>query len=284
MKDFYKILLNILKENKCAMVVSVISQTGSTPRGSGAKMAVKANGEIYGTIGGGTLEYDAINVAKEIIAAKKSFIKDYKLSSEEVAELGMVCGGDMKVMFRYFEFERETEELLNGIINLKKPGWLITEITDGKALSRLSFKGDDDFSEYQLNYCVITEIDDKEVITEPVDKVLKAYIFGGGHIGLEVAWILNRLNFSVTVIDDRVEFADYKRFFMADNVVVGNYDDNTMYDSLLIDQDSYIVILTRGHLHDRVVLENVLKTDAKYIGMIGSIAKRDSIFFNLLNA
>ncbi len=55
-----------------------------------------------------------------------------------------------------------------------------------------------------------------------------------------------------------------------------------VFEKLEIDSHSYIVILTRGHLHDQSVLEQTLKTRPAYIGMIGSRTKRDKIYHNLM--
>jgi xanthine dehydrogenase accessory factor len=85
----------------------------------------------------------------------------------------------------------------------------------------------------------------------------------------------------VTVLDDRAEFANFERFPEADTVrVLDDFEDGV--DGLGIDADTYAVIVTRGHLYDRVVLGQVLKTEAAYIGMIGSRRKIDSIYRTLL--
>ncbi|MDX2447004.1 MAG: XdhC family protein, partial [Desulfobacterales bacterium] len=87
-------------------------------------------------------------------------------------------------------------------------------------------------------------------------------------------------DFLTVVVDDREEFANPERFPDSKTVhVVKKFD--TAFDSLSIDESSYIVILTRGHLHDETVLEAALKTDAAYIGMIGSRTKRNQIYTNL---
>ena len=87
--------------------------------------------------------------------------------------------------------------------------------------------------------------------------------------------------FDVVVIDDRSEFADPVRFpeAVAVNTIAG-FD--RAFENLTVTADTYIIIVTRGHLHDRGVLEQALKTPAAYIGMIGSRRKRDAIYDRLL--
>ena len=94
-------LLNKINHN-CAMV-TVIEKAGSAPRGEGSKMLVFDNGKVLGTIGGGTLEYVAINKAIEIAKNGGFFVKEYSLENNKASELGMACGGSVKVMIEGIE-------------------------------------------------------------------------------------------------------------------------------------------------------------------------------------
>ena len=107
------------------------------------------------------------------------------------------------------------------------------------------------------------------------------FIFGAGHVAKQVAAISKMVGFTTVVLDDRNEFANTERFPTADQVLVLDRFD-TLLQRLHMDTHSYIVIVTRGHRHDQTVLSQALKTDARYIGMIGSRKKRDTIYRNLL--
>lgn len=104
-----------------------------------------------------------------------------------------------------------------------------------------------------------------------------AFVFGAGHCGQKLLPLLSSLGFYCVIVDDRDEFANAARFPSADRIVVpASFED--VVPKLPIDDDSYVVILTRGHVWDRIVLGQALKTDAAYIGMIGSTQKIASIF------
>jgi len=90
------------------------------------------------------------------------------------------------------------------------------------------------------------------------------------------------LGFRTTVLDDREEFASRERFPSPVEVVVLE-DFSDCLSKCPIDEESYLVIVTRGHLHDKAVLSQALRTRAGYIGMIGSKRKRDSIYRALLD-
>ena len=109
-----------------------------------------------------------------------------------------------------------------------------------------------------------------------------AYIFGAGHCGEKLAHILSTVSFGTVIIDDRAEFANPERFPDADEILVPVSMDDPFAD-IVMGADSYIVIVTRGHIHDEIVLRGALRTDAGYIGMIGSRKKREEIYRRILS-
>jgi xanthine dehydrogenase accessory factor len=119
------------------------------------------------------------------------------------------------------------------------------------------------------------------VVVDPGKIVPTLYIFGAGHVAQPTAHLAAMVGFGVVVLDDRPEFADIARFPDATAVrTLSSFD--TAFDDLVVTNNTYIVIVTRGHLNDREVLAQALKTPAAYIGMIGSQRKRDAIYDSLL--
>ena len=88
------------------------------------------------------------------------------------------------------------------------------------------------------------------------------------------------MDFHVTVIDDREQFANRERFPGSDVILVTPFEES--FDKIAIDAFSYIIIVTRGHVNDQLVLSLSLKTNAGYIGMIGSRRKREGVYQNLV--
>ena len=119
-----------------------------------------------------------------------------------------------------------------------------------------------------------------EVFIEPILTPPTLYLFGGGHISLPLAKVGKLLGFKIVVIDDRAEFANADRFPETDIVLTGDFSKS--FPKLKMDKSSYIVIVTRGHQHDELVLEWAVGTSAKYVGMIGSKTKVKTIFSHLL--
>jgi xanthine dehydrogenase accessory factor len=119
------------------------------------------------------------------------------------------------------------------------------------------------------------------VYGERIRSLGTTYVFGLGHVGACVCHLARYADFRVVGIDDRSEFADPEKLIDADQVIDGPFED--AWGRIGVDNDSYIVIVTRGHAHDRMVLARALKTEALYIGMIGSRRKNRIIFEDLVS-
>jgi xanthine dehydrogenase accessory factor len=96
-------------------------------------------------------------------------------------------------------------------------------------------------------------------------------LFGAGHVSSHIARYARFVHFRVVVCDDRPEYANHERFPDADEIVVEDF--GRAFDRMQIDAYSYLVIVTRGHKYDGIVLEQAVRTGARYIGMIGSRRK-----------
>lgn len=112
---------------------------------------------------------------------------------------------------------------------------------------------------------------------DPVGNRGTALIFGAGHVGRSLVPVLSSVEFRTVILDDRQEFASRERFGSVDEIVhLDSFEE--AFKGVTIDERSYIIIVTRGHLHDRTVLRQALRTKAAYIGVIGSRTKRDLTF------
>lgn len=105
-------------------------------------------------------------------------------------------------------------------------------------------------------------------------------IVGGGHVGYNIYKIANTLDFYKIIVDDRVEFANKERFESADEVYAGNIDD--ILNDINIDENTYVIIATRGYEKDLEALRKIIKKNPSYIGMIGSKKKWNTLKEELL--
>ena len=119
-----------------------------------------------------------------------------------------------------------------------------------------------------------------EVFVEPILLQPVAYLFGGGHVSMAVARAAHAAGFGIAVVDDREAFANKERFPMAQEVFT-SYE--SAFERIRPNAMSYLVIVTRGHKEDLRVLVWAVRTDARYVGMIGSKRKVLSVYKALEN-
>jgi xanthine dehydrogenase accessory factor len=121
----------------------------------------------------------------------------------------------------------------------------------------------------------------EDLFIHPIRPPDTLYIFGAGHISAALAPLAKQVGFEVIIIDDRPDFASRQRFPAADDVMALPFSE--AFQHIDITATTYLVIVTRGHAHDRDVLHLAINQPCAYIGMIGSRKKRDAIYQWLTN-
>jgi xanthine dehydrogenase accessory factor len=173
-------------------------------------MLVRDDGSIVGTIGGGCVEADVWQAAREVMESEKPRTLTFNLNQDPKYDTGLVCGGTL------------------------------------------------------------------DIFIEPILPPALLYIFGAGHVSVNLYSVARNAGFDVCVVDDRAAYANRERFANANEVIAEDFDQ--VMARLAPSESSYIVIVTRGHRDDMRVLRWAVQTRAKYIGMIGSKRKTITIF------
>lgn len=273
--DLVRSALGFLEQGEDFAVATIIHSSGSSPRHGGASMLVRADGSIVGTVGGGALEAHAIREALDVLRTRAPRVVDYELTPQDSAGLGMICGGQGAVLIEpVTSSDLQARDLWQTLARLHGEGgkgWLVTTVTgsagQGWAVER-SLAGSRDAVPAPTPNRTAGPL----IHVHPIGMDGTAYVFGAGHCGEKLIPVLDIAGFRTVIIDDRADFASRRRFPAADQVVVLESLERGV-DGLGIDTDSYVVIVTRGHLFDQAVLAQVLRTGACYIGMIGSRKK-----------
>ncbi|MFI3312558.1 MAG: XdhC/CoxI family protein [Eubacteriales bacterium] len=290
MKRIFSEILMAFMNKEDVVLCSIIASSGSTPRGAGAKMAVLSTGKTVGTIGGGAVEFQATETAKEVLRTGESQTKGFILKRNEVADIGMICGGDVTVYFQYFDGKNtENMRLISDIRNLyhkKVNSWLVTSIGEGFVwdmgvyVKGQGFIGGGSLVESEvLPLCQGKAVLTKNLYVEPLTSGSAVYVFGGGHVSQELVPVISHLDFRTIVYENRPEFANKRLFPGAFDVIWGSFTD--IVDNCDITEEDYIIIMTRGHSDDYDVLGQALRTQANYIGVIGSRKKVAATFARL---
>lgn len=279
----------VLRAGDKIALITVISTAGSTPGKVGYKMLVCAdNPETTGTVGGGLVEADIIREARSMLPAAGSRVVRVDIGVTPDDERG-ICGGTIEFLLESFDVASvELFEEIAGAIGSGAAGEVISFIKQAGPPGKIFLKNFDESvtANSGLTPEVVAAVKDMttgkqeativsvggiKIFIETVARRPEVIIFGAGHLSFYIARFAKLVNFTVKVCDDREEFAKKERFPDAKEVIVANFE--KIFEQVMVDGNSYLVIVTRGHKYDEEVLEKALKTEAKYIGMIGSRRK-----------
>ncbi|MBR2996673.1 MAG: XdhC family protein [Lachnospiraceae bacterium] len=272
MKNLFTRILYALEEEEDLVLAVIIADQGSSPRGKGSAMLVARTGQLMGTIGGGAVEKRSELRAMELIGLKQSEVHAYQLHQNKVEDIGMVCGGDVDVLFQFIDAHDGAWKELAGEV-LRR----IDEKEAGALVFRRDFKVPElvDFTKMcpsdQAAVC-----DDPGVLyIMPLPVMERAVIFGAGHCARALAPILESVGFRTVIYDNREEMVSQERFPGAEERICSDFA--RISDSLQIREDDYVVIMTSGHAHDCTVEEQILRLQTAYVGVIGSRRKTEAV-------
>jgi xanthine dehydrogenase accessory factor len=212
--DIYEEIVRLRQEGRRGAIATIVNVRGSIPSFEAAKMLVRDDGSILGTVGGGCVEAEVWQAAREVMESEKPRTITFNLNQDPKYDTGLVCGGTL------------------------------------------------------------------DIFIEPVLPPASLYIFGAGHVALNLYRTAKNAGFDVNVIDDRESYANRERFPEAKEVIAEDFD--RAMARISPNETSYIVIVTRGHHDDMRVLRWAVQTQARYIGMIGSKRKTITIFRELV--
>jgi len=287
---------DLLASGHCVALATVTETVGSTPGKVGYKMLiVDGTSAPIGTVGGGAVESDTVRMARGMLGRRACRVVRYNLDTTRKADMG-ICGGQVELLIESFDasdapfFKAVSDAVQQGrdaaIISImeSETGPQKALIADGKVLAATGTGGRlvaMDTPGLRADKTAKMVADACRLFVESLGVRPHLVIFGAGHLGAFLAHYAAGLGFRVTVVDDRPQYANAERLPDADRIVVSEFDNAVQAASL--DGDGYAVVVTRGHTHDEIVLEQCLAIGPKYVGMIGSTRKTAAILVNLRN-
>jgi xanthine dehydrogenase accessory factor len=257
-------------------VATVVRTHGSTPQVAGAKLVLDDEGHFVGTLGGGCVEADAIESAKGILARGGRSVQAYELTEDLAWNSGLVCGGTMWILAERgddalsIDGRDVLDDLVRAAEGASQPLAVRTSIRRNGKRSEFAARSIEPVDGAPTPR-VVRVADNEEMLIDVVAGKPHIIIAGGGHVSLAITRQAQLLDFSVTVLEDRPEFAGKERF---PGATVIEADVAATIASLTYGWHSFLVIATRGHKMDAECVLAALKSDAKYIGLLGSRRKK----------
>jgi xanthine dehydrogenase accessory factor len=290
--EIHEQLIQFIDNHRSFALVTILQADGSTPQKVGVKAIIDHTGKIYGTLGGGAVEADAQRRTIEVCKAEHPIVFDFHLEGADAEATEPICGGTMRLLIDPTIAKNRTAYAHTAeALRKRQMSVLITTISadtqpqvSARWFSQADLPPEADFPPTEsIHSCLkheepqlFTEDSQqsethKQALVEPIIPKPRLLIAGGGHIGQALAHQAVALGFDVTVMDDRPEFTNKVLFPQPVTTQCG--DIPKLLTDFSIADDTYIVIVTRGHRNDAEVLATCIHSAAVYIGMIGSRRK-----------
>lgn len=278
-------LQSCLENGQDCVLVSIVRDGGSAPRGAGAQMLAGAAGRLCGSIGGGQVEHLALQHSALLLSERRCDRKDYVFRRTD-GNTDMICGGDVTVLFTFVPGGspawREVTGAALARMEARLPALLLIP-SDGSSPS-LQTRDGSLLGGVPLSYGGMTNRADWDgrTFALPLEIPDRAVLFGGGHIALALSPLLQSLGFRVTVFDDRPEFVAQTRFPGAQALICGDYA--RVSDFIDIREEDYVLVMTNGHAGDTVLQKQLLRGRLAYVGVVGSRRKKAAVEQKLRDA
>lgn len=272
--DLWIFIYNKINKNIKTNLLIVADSSLSSPGKSGFKMAVSEDVETYGSIGGGIMEFDILNEIRGTLVQSEpvNFIRKLHHSkTKDGNSSGLICGGTQTLIVFTLTLEhRDTiksiidslEQQIAGILQINPSGINFEKQNSNDKDITLFFESDTIW-QYEENIGLLNTV----------------YIIGGGHVGLALSHAMSTLDFYVVTFDQREDIITMKQNTYAHKKIVSPYENVNNY--IKESKKSYAVIVTPNHDGDKEALRSIITMDLRYIGMMGSSKKSQSIFNHL---
>jgi xanthine dehydrogenase accessory factor len=234
-------------------IATVVETWGSSPRPLGSKMLVSGSGRMAGSVSNGCIEGAVFEVAQEVLASGRARLVEYGVADEVAFEVGLACGGHIEVLIQPSD---ETHDRALSLLRAEHPFLLRTDLKEGRT----------DLLESAPDFELARR--DGDTFWEPFGRPAQMVIVGAIHIAIPLHRMASLMGYRVVMVDARGQFATRERFPEADQILV-QWPDEAL-GGLSIDRSTAVVILTHDPKFDMPALRSVLRTEAGYVGAIGS--------------
>jgi xanthine/CO dehydrogenase XdhC/CoxF family maturation factor len=299
------------REGRSAVLATVVKVAGSTYRRPGARMLIPEGGEPVGLVSGGCLESDLAERAKAVLASgeARTVVYDMRSPDDIVWGLGLGCNGEVRVLLERLAPGAPPGhlEFLRGCARARRAGVVVTVFegqgelapavgrhltlddagTVGGSIDEpgLRAAARDDAERALAGHRSSVERYEiaggqAEALVEYVPPAVSLLVFGAGNDALPVVGFAKRLGWQVTVADDRPAHARADRFPEADAVELVRFD-ALEAETLLVDANTAVVVMTHHFLHDLDLMHFLLSTEAPYLGFLGPRQRTENLLGEL---
>ena len=263
--NVWRAAADLIRAGAPGALATVARVRGSTPVPAGTKMLVGATGRLIGSIGGGCVEADVIGAALEAQARRVPALFTHHLNADLAGDLGLSCGGTVDIFVEPLLSDDGYVRVLEAAADA--PSGLVRTAIEWTSQPVKTFEALVD-----TRNAAATLTRDGRFMEERLTQAPRVLVFGAGHVGAAISRAAAAAGFRVVVIDDRAEYAEASRF--GDGIAVLTADVEGALRRYPLTPADAVVIATRGHRNDALILERVSTSPASYVGLLGSKRKK----------
>jgi xanthine dehydrogenase accessory factor len=272
MTSVWQLLYDSMQHGIPAMLLYVLESNGSSPGRQGFSMAVNANGEMAGSIGGGIMEHKFVEMVKERLKHNSSehpvIKKQVHDKTAATDQSGMICSGDQTILF--YPLHQSDLQAIENIIRC-----LSDDLNGSLELSPSGLNFFDRAPAADYSFTMQSKADWS--LTEKLGYKSHLYIIGGGHCAMALSKLMSSMDFYIHLLDDRngLNTMD-QNIHVHEKTVVDNYSD---LEKLIPAGDNhYVVVMTFGYRTDDVSVRALIGKSLAYFGVLGSKKKIEKLF------
>ena len=272
--ELWQFVAERLARNESVMLLVVAESSGSSPGRAGYKMAVGSDGELFGSIGGGVMEVN-------LVEQSRLFLRDAAMGRRGDAEIsrlsqqvhrkdvqnssGMICSGSQTVIFRLLT-PADLSTVDEIVLTLAYRRDMLT-------ITSAEFSVGPPEGGTQIDDATFDKLSDTDFIyTERPGFKNDLYIIGGGHCALALSELMSKMDFHISLFDDRPDLNTIEKNRFAHSItIVDDYDE--IGSKIPDGPRSYVVVMTLGYASDERVIRSLIDKHFKYFGVLGSNAK-----------
>jgi xanthine dehydrogenase accessory factor len=274
--ELWQFIHSRLSRGEDVMLLVVAESSGSSPGRAGYKMAVGADGELCGSIGGGVMEVNLVEQSRKFLTtpdtSPSAFLVDQVHQKNSPDASGMICSGRQTVVVKRLS-STDLETVIAIVVSIENRHPLKFEISD---LRFQILESNQDYIQSSLSRTGETDFRYVESIT----RVRELYIIGGGHCALALSEMMSKLGFHISIFDDRPELNTIEKNEFANRIaIIEEYE--RIAEHVPDDNESYVVVMTLGYASDKVVIKQLCGREFKYFGVLGSKAKMATLMREL---
>jgi xanthine dehydrogenase accessory factor len=267
--NLWQAAADLIRQSRSGALATVARVRGSTPVPAGTKMLVGAEGRLIGSVGGGCVEADVIGAALDAQTQHRPSLLTHHLNADLAGDLGLSCGGTVDIFVEPLLADDAYLRVLDAAASAESG--LVRTATEWRR-GEGPVKTFEPLARGVVGGVAATLTRDGRFVEERLLPAPRVFVFGAGHVGTAIARAALAAGFRVVVIDDRPEYADPARFD-AGTIVLASDVEAALARYPLTAGDA-VVIATRGHRNDALILERVATSPAGYVGLLGSRRKK----------